>query len=279
MIVEKVDSPVAVMSRNSLNNEARQKALEAEIDDLMKEEGHVEEQETKESVVKEPDEEPVSAEDRSFKKRYGDLRRHAQKEKEDLIKELEDLKKQIASPKTGGAVPKTKEQVEEWMKQYPDVAGIVVSLARQESEKDKQDIAGRLAKLEKDREQLTRERAEMELSKLHPDFSEIRDSDAFHNWAEEQPSWVQNALYEEGDVKAVSRAIDLYKSDMGIKTKKPTAGAAASIKSPSRAPENDDGKPTFKESQVNRMSTKEYEKAEVEILKAMKEGRFVYDLS
>ena len=27
--------------------------------------------------------------------------------------------------------------------------------------------------------------------KIHPDFDTIRDSDDFHNWAEEQPQWVQ----------------------------------------------------------------------------------------
>ena len=32
--------------------------------------------------------------------------------------------------------------------------------------------------------------------KLHPDFSQIREDDSFHDWAEAQPKWVQDALYD-----------------------------------------------------------------------------------
>ena len=33
----------------------------------------------------------------------------------------------------------------------------------------------------------SKEEAEVELLKLHPDFSDIRESDSFHEWAEQQP--------------------------------------------------------------------------------------------
>ena len=57
-----------------------------------------------------------------------------------------------------------------------------------------------------------REKAEAELVKIHPDFIEIRQDDTFHNWAKEQPKWVQDALYENvDDAKSVARVIDLYK--------------------------------------------------------------------
>ena len=55
---------------------------------------------------------------------------------------------------------------------------------------------------------------------MHPDFVQIREDDKFHNWAKDQPKWVQDALYEnQDDAKSVSRVLDLYKTDMGI-TKK-----------------------------------------------------------
>ena len=64
----------------------------------------------------------------------------------------------------------------------------------------------------------TKEKAEAELMRLHPDFGEIRDSDDFHDWAEEQYKWVQDALYEnDNDARSAARAIDLYKADKGIK--------------------------------------------------------------
>ena len=59
----------------------------------------------------------------------------------------------------------------------------------------------------------TKEKAEAELMKLHPDFGEIRDSDDFHEWADEQPKWVQDALYDnDNDARSAARAIDLYKA-------------------------------------------------------------------
>ena len=53
--------------------------------------------------------------------------------------------------------------------------------------------------------------------RIHPDFAEIRDSDDFHEWADEQPKWVQDALYENSeDARSAARAIDLYKADRNI---------------------------------------------------------------
>ena len=58
----------------------------------------------------------------------------------------------------------------------------------------------------------TKEKAEAELMQMHPDFDEIRDSDEFHEWAEEQPKWVQDALYEnDNDARSAARAIDSTK--------------------------------------------------------------------
>ena len=42
----------------------------------------------------------------------------------------------------------------------------------------------------------SREKAEAELLRYHPDFEDIRETDDFHNWVEEQPKSIQDALYE-----------------------------------------------------------------------------------
>ena len=66
----------------------------------------------------------------------------------------------------------------------------------------------------------TKEKAEAELLRLHPDFQEIRETDEFHEWADEQPKWVQDALYEnDNDAKSAARAIDLYKVDKNLQKK------------------------------------------------------------
>lgn len=119
---------------------------------------------------------------------------------------------------------------------------------------------------------------------LHPDFADIREDDAFHEWADEQPKWVQDALYENSDdAKSVSRVLDLYKQDKGISKDKAKSSnnleAAKSIKSTKNVPQDDESKSYLRESQVNKMSTKEYEKNADSIMEAIRSGKFIYDLS
>ena len=130
----------------------------------------------------------------------------------------------------------------------------------------------------------SREKAEVELMKAHPDFGEIRDSDAFHEWADQQPKWVQDALYEnDSDARSAARAIDLYKADMNINTKKPASNkdAARSVNSRNNRsqPDTDNDTAVFKESDVNKMSPQQYEKAADAIMESIRTGKFIYDMS
>jgi hypothetical protein len=136
--------------------------------------------------------------------------------------------------------------------------------------------------IEKMRVDAVKEKAEAELIKLHPDFIEIREDDKFHDWADEQPKWVQDALYENvDDAKSVARVIDLYKIDAGIKSKKSDSKSAASAIGTKfkTTPTSDESKNYWKESQIERMSDKEYAKNQESIIEAMRTGKFVYDLS
>ena len=73
--------------------------------------------------------------------------------------------------------------------------------------------------------------------------------------------------------------MDLYKADTGRKksTNKKTAAQAVG-KSTSATP-GTQGKAKFSESQVQRMSDRDYEKNEEAIMEAMRSGEFVYDVS
>ena len=63
-----------------------------------------------------------------------------------------------------------------------------------------------MAELEELRLDAKKEKAEAELITMHPDFVQIREDDTFHKWAEQQPKWVQDALYENiEDAKSVAR--------------------------------------------------------------------------
>ena len=226
----------------------------------------------------------LSAEERNFKKRYGDLRRHMQEKEKETAAQLEKLQKQLdAATKNELVLPKSEDEVEAWAKQYPDVAGIVEAIADKKAAERAADLDGRLAEIEELRVTAKREKAEAELAQLHPDFSQIREDDAFHTWAEGQPQWIQNALYENmDDAKSVARVIDLYKTDKGITTKKTSSSdkdAASSVKSKRTAtPDPKDSSQWLKESDVAKMSIKEYEKRAEEIMEAQRSGKFIYDM-
>ena len=230
--------------------------------------------------------EPEGAEEQSFKKRYGDLRRHMQKTTEDKDKEITKLKEQLsAATKKEIKLPKTDEEIESWAKEYPDVAKIVETIAMKKAAEQSKDIEDRLNALSEKERLTSRERAEMELLQIHPDFVEIRDNPDFHAWAEEQPEYIQAALYEnEDDPRAAARAIDLYKADMGVSKKKKTskkdAAKAVTTKGSTTTPDSalleaD----TVLESEVAKMSAIEYEQNEETISKAIQAGKFVYDVS
>jgi hypothetical protein len=133
------------------------------------------------------------------------------------------------------------------------------------------------------RETAAREKAEAELMRLHPDFNDIRDSDDFHEWAEEQPKWVQDALYEnDNDARSAARAIDLYKADRGIKKTRVTSKDAArsvGTRNQRSKPQSDGTGSAILESDVQKMSAQEYEKRSDEIMEAIRTGNFIYDLS
>ena len=107
--------------------------------------------------------------------------------------------------------------------------------------------------------------------------------DDFHNWAEEQPKWVQQALYDnDTDAKSASRAIDLYKADK-ISAKRSQLAKirlfATNTKSTRTKPQTNDESSYLKESQVQKMSAQEYEKRAEEVMEAIRTGKFIYDVS
>ena len=232
------------------------------------------------------DDSNLSAEEKSFKKRYGDLRRHSQQQALSLQKQIDELKQQLTqSTEQQIKLPTSEAELANWARTYPDVAKIVETIAIKKAKEQTAALDERFKALD-ERDKLTaREKAELELLKLHPDFDTIRDTDDFHNWADEQPEWVQKALYEnDTDARSAARAIDLYKVDRNIgkaKPKKETSGAAESVnaRGSRSTPVSQDNDGVIYESQVNKMSSLQYEKNLEAIQKAMQTGKFVYDMS
>ena len=230
--------------------------------------------------------EPTDAEERTFKKRYGDLRRHSQKKESEMQKQLDDMRQQLTQLTAKEIkLPKSEEELATWAAQYPDVAKIVESIAIKKAKEQSAGIEERLKKIDEMEQKTLRERAEGELMRLHPDFDTIKEDDKFHEWVEKQPKWVQNALYEnDNDAISAARAIDLYKADMGIRTPKAKdsgreAAKEINTRSGRSAPVGENTEGVFYESQVQKMSAEQYEVVEAEIADAMRKGKFVYDIS
>ena len=227
------------------------------------------------------EEEPANSEEASFKKRYGDLRRHTQQLMSQKDQELAKLKAQLDSAAKGQIkFPKTDEEIEAWSSKYPDVAKIVDTIARKRANEALEEGEKRLGHLKELETKLTRKEAEQQLMKEHPDFNEIRQDPAFHEWVAMQPMNLQDALYKNNtDARAAARAIDLYKADTGKRKTTSKRSAAESVGRTTSAVPAATGKAKFSESQVARMSDREYDANEDAILEAMKSGAFAYDMT
>ena len=261
-------------------NEEKLKREEEELEQLLAEQ-RGEQVEAKEEQEPEPD----NAEEKTFKKRYGDLRRHMQQKENEFKEKLEALQRQLDSATQKEIkLPKSDEDIENWAKEYPDVAAIVETIAIKKAKEQAASLEDKVKAVDEMRYTAAKEKAEAELMRLHPDFDEIRNDDSFHEWAEEQPKWVQDALYEnDNDARSAARAIDLYKADKGIKTKKPSsdkdAASSVSARNSRSKPTNDDSSNYLRESEVQRMSAIEYEKKSDQIMEAIRSGKFIYDVS
>jgi len=276
MAEEVKTTPKVAFVNKPYTQEERTKRDEEELEQLKKEHaGEAEEQEA----------EPTSAEEKTFKKRYSDLRRHQQKQAEEFKAELAAMKSQLEkATKKEMKLPKSDEDIDQWAADYPDVAAIVETIAMKKAKEQSSQLEDRLKAIDEMQSSVTKEKAEAALLQMHPDFDEIRDSDAFHNWAEEQPKWVQDALYDnDNDARSAARAIDLYKADMGISGKKTKsskdAAKSVSTKDSRSKPQTNDESSYLRESQVDKMSVHEYEKHSDEIMEAIRSGKFIYDLS
>jgi|TARA_A100001391_G_scaffold44500_1_gene25957 hypothetical protein len=235
-----------------------------------------------EESKEEPDEEkpkeehPVGVEDAVFKKRYDDLKRHydetISKHKDEVLK-LKKEKEAIASK----PIFKSKEDLEDWRRDNPEMYDSVMQLTTEATVKAKQEMEEQLLQVKKQQTQLARDRAEVELAKRHPDFKDIRESADFHDWASVQDSTIQSWLYDNTDnPKSAARAIDLYKYDRGLSTKKVTYDAkkeAAKSVSKTKPSDTPTDKKVWKWSDIQKMKPDVYAKFEKDIDIAHREGR------
>ena len=262
-------------------NRQRIEQEEKEIEELMKETSE-ETEKVKAEEVSEEDDTKLSGEEKSFKKRYGDLRRHMNEKEKSWKDKFEALENRLSDEVI--APPKSDEDIAAWAEKYPDVAGIVETIAQKKAQELFNKTENRIEELNEAQSETARIKNENIIRETHSDFDQLREADEFHNWVDEQPKWIQNALYENADDAAsVVRVIDLYKVDKGLTTKDKKAkskAAASMVSKGSKAKvDADDSSNSIRESDVAKMSNSEFEKKSEEITQAMRSGKFIYDVS
>jgi hypothetical protein len=226
-------------------------------------------------------ERPENAEERVFKKRYDDLKRHYDSTLGKHKDEVRTLRTQLEQSSKQFVPPKSKDELEAWRKEYPDVYDMVETIAMTKADTRAKEMEDKYQNLQVQQEQISREKAEVELLKAHPDFQDIRQKDEFHEWAAKQDPIIQGWLYENtANASLAGRAIDLYKMDAGVSKlskKQETAvkkEAAKAITKTTKATETAlPKKKVWSNAEISKMNVREYAKYEEEIDKAVREGR------
>ena len=216
--------------------------------------------------------------DHDYKKRYDDLKRHYDKK----LTEFEEEKRQLATATQQANVPmpKTVEELEEFKTQYPDVYGVVETVAAMQANERTSELQKELEVIKEREKETVVQAAYRELTNNHPDFDEIKTDEKFLEWLQEQPESISDGIYNNNtDARWASRVLDLYKADAGIskrKTSKAKADAATSVRAPKAreiTSEQGGDKRIWKASEIRSLKPWEFEKLEGELDSARQEGR------
>jgi hypothetical protein len=230
----------------------------------------VEQEATKDEPYKRPD----------YKKRYDDLKKHYDSKLNEFKSREQELLEEAANSRPSYVAPKSPEELERFREEYPDVYEVVETVSHLQSEEKSKDLRDKLEKLQAREQELVRKDAEKRLMDKHPDFEDIRNSDDFHGWAKEQPKSIQDWVYNNADdADLASRALDLFKKDIGMdvapkksnsKQSKKSAADMVSTKTTSVEPKQEK---IWTEREIAKMSMAQFDKHEAEISQAMQEGR------
>jgi len=237
--------------------------------------------ETEEDTPEEQADKPYKKVD--YKKRYDDLKKHYDGRVNSFKARENELLAEIRSNRPTYKAPKSADELAAFKKEYPDVYGVVETVAHLRSSKETEDLKQEIKSLKELNQTVNKEKAEAKLARMHPDFEQIRESDDFHSWAESQPEAIKGWVYGNAtNAELASRAIDLFKQDTGKSKSKEVSGdlvAASEMVKVKNSKEIGYGsKKIWTRSQIAAMSQSEFDKNEKAITEAMSEGRVVNDM-
>jgi hypothetical protein len=221
----------------------------------------------------------------NYKKRYDDLKTHYDSRLNEFKAREQELLDEAVKNRPDYRAPKSPEELEQFKNEYPDVMAVVETVAHLESESKTRVLEERLSALQDRENELVRKDAETNLREKHPDFDEIRNSDDFQEWAELQPESIKDWIFNNpSDATLASRALDLFKKDIGLEVQqvtqpksnsKQTKQSAADMISTKTTSVDPNQQRVWSEREITAMSVAEFDKYESEISDAMQEGRII----
>ena len=217
----------------------------------------------------------------NYKKRYDDLKRHYDQKLSEFKQKEQELTAMAKNAQPQYEAPRTPEQLEKFKTEYPDLYDTVESVAYMRSSEQVNQLQEQLQMIQQREATALKREAEADLISRHPDFEDIRGSDSFHKWAEDQPEQIQDWIYKNPDnAMLASKAIDLFKLETGLSTqtksqpRKPQ-GSAADIVSTKTTTVDAQQPKIWTEREIAAMSLDTFDKYEAEINLAVTEGRVV----
>ena len=221
----------------------------------------------------------------NYKKRYDDLKTHYDSRLNEFKAREQELLEEAVTNRPDYKAPKSAEELEQFKNEYPDVMAVVETVAHLESESKTKVLEERLSALQTRENELVRKDAEKNLREKHPDFDNIRNSDDFQEWAELQPEAIKDWIFNNpDDATLASRALDLFKKDIGLdvsqvrQTKsnsRQTQQSAADMISTKTTSVEPNQQRVWSEREISALSMAEFDKYESEISDAMQEGRII----
>ena len=223
----------------------------------------------------------------NWKKRYGDLRSYSQRQINELNAKIKALEDQNEKQSKQFTLPKSKEEVQEWATKYPDVYGMIKSMINIDLIEATETVNKKFQSLEEKEHEIRKREALNAIVAAHPDFYDLENDQTFQEWIVTKSKRTQDALFEnDTDAQAAIEVLNLYKLESGQTRKKastPNArDAAKEVRTQSTrvpAPRSGTGEYDFSESQIEAMTSREYEKNETAIEEARRSGRIYYDIT
>jgi hypothetical protein len=163
-------------------NLARAEAQDAELEALEAEYRKQQGDPGLEPVAREEDpvQNVLTQEEETWKQRYGNLKSFSDKRYNELVQKVTALEQANAlASKRPAELPRNVDEMREWVKTYPDLAGVIKAMIAEDVDYMREQISPQLQELEDVKYELVRQKAYAAVVRAHNDFPELLNDQEF----------------------------------------------------------------------------------------------------